>query len=562
MNPHRLRKARLLALSLKTASILPLLTVFAVSAYTQVPRGVFSLDQEGGAASQTVLDNPDVTGITVRQSWAALEPNECEFDFCYLDSEIERAAVAGKKVLLRISTQAGKPPWVTQAIKDAGGTFVTFQDQNDLTIPVFWDPTYLEKKEAMIRALGAQYAGNPTVTVVSVSFANATSEDWNVPHTPADVADWLADPVDYTTDKLTAAGKELIDTTMQAFPNQYVTLAIEGDGPRLDKFSCDTLVVTCAAATAIADANLTWPGRLIVQINSLSTCSPGPPGPDDTAWNLLWNSRPNVAAQMVDHVYDQPTFRANCGIPADPSLILTKCVNQGFSYEVNYIEIYQTDVRHLTSVIAYAHNLLVPAPSQTPTPTPTPTPTATVTPCAIVTTTCAPTPTPTATFPPTPTATRTPTVHVTIGTIPAGSTFTVDGTTYNSIQRFSWIPGSSHTIATTSPQSGGTGVQYVWSEWSDGGAISHTVAPTTNTTYTATFSTQYFLTMSHGTGGRVSPASGWKNRGVVVSISATPNNGFSFSNWTGSGTGSYSGPNNPASITMGGPITETATFIQ
>ena len=39
--------------------------------------------------------------------------------------------------------------------------------------------------------------------------------------------------------------------------------------------------------------------------------------------------------------------------------------------------------------------------------------------------------------------------------------------------------------------------------WSDGGAISHTVAPTTNKTYTATFRTQYYLTMTHGTGGTV-----------------------------------------------------------
>jgi hypothetical protein len=131
MSPDRVGRARSLPLSLKTAGILPFLTVLAVSAYTQVPRGVFSLDQEGGTATQTVLDNPDVMGITVRQSWAYLDPNECEFDFCYLDSEIERAAAAGKKVLLRIGTQAGKPPWVTQAIKDADCTFVTFQDQNE-----------------------------------------------------------------------------------------------------------------------------------------------------------------------------------------------------------------------------------------------------------------------------------------------------------------------------------------------------------------------------------------------------------------------------------------------
>jgi hypothetical protein len=154
-----------------------------------------------------------------------------------------------------------------------------------------------------------------------------------------------------------------------------------------------------------------------------------------------------------------------------------------------------------------------------------------------------------------------PPIQVTVKTNPTGLSFTVDGTTYNSTQTFSWVSGSSHTIATTSPQSGGTGVQYTWSKWNDHGAISHTVAPTTNTTYTATFRTQYYLTMTAGTGGRVSPRSGWKNSGAAVSISATPATGYSFSNWTGSGTGSYSGPNNPASITMGGPITETATFI-
>jgi len=151
-------------------------------------------------------------------------------------------------------------------------------------------------------------------------------------------------------------------------------------------------------------------------------------------------------------------------------------------------------------------------------------------------------------------------VQVTVQTNFTGLIFSVDGTTYSSAQTFSWVSGSSHTIATTSPQSGGTGVQYAWKNWSGGGAISHTVAPTTNKTYTATFRTQYFLAMAHGTGGTVSPASGWKNSGSTVSITARPAMNYTFTNWTGSGTGSYSGTSNPASIIMGGPITETATF--
>ena len=141
-----------------------------------------------------------------------------------------------------------------------------------------------------------------------------------------------------------------------------------------------------------------------------------------------------------------------------------------------------------------------------------------------------PTPTPTPTATATPTPTPAPTIQVTVQTNSLQVlAFTVDGATYSSTQTFSWVPGSSHAIATTSPQNGAAGVRYTWTNWSPGGAISHSVAPTTNTTYTANFSTQYFLTMSHGTGGTVTPMSAWKNSGATVSISATPASGSHFS---------------------------------
>jgi hypothetical protein len=154
------------------------------------------------------------------------------------------------------------------------------------------------------------------------------------------------------------------------------------------------------------------------------------------------------------------------------------------------------------------------------------------------------------------------TISVTVQPSLSGRSFTVDGSTYTTAQTFSWVPGNSHTIATTSPQSGGTGIQYVWSSWSDSGAISHTVAPTVATTYTANFTTQYLLTTGYGTGGSsVSPGSGYYNSGASVSVSETPASGYSFSSWTGSGTGSYSGSSASPTITMNAPITELANFV-
>jgi hypothetical protein len=65
---------------------------------------------------------------------------------------------------------------------------------------------------------------------------------------------------------------------------------------------------------------------------------------------------------MTDNVFEETTYRANCGTMDDYATILTNCVNRGASYGVAYIEIYETDVRHLKDVIAYAHDLLDPVP--------------------------------------------------------------------------------------------------------------------------------------------------------------------------------------------------------
>ncbi|MDB6019278.1 MAG: Pectate lyase superfamily protein, partial [Pedosphaera sp.] len=152
-------------------------------------------------------------------------------------------------------------------------------------------------------------------------------------------------------------------------------------------------------------------------------------------------------------------------------------------------------------------------------------------------------------------------VNVTVQANPTGHSFLVDGVAYTNSQIFTWIQGSTHTLAATSPQNTGAGVQDAWTSWSDGGALSHTVSPVADTIYTANFATQYYLTMNAGTGGSISPSNGWFNSGSTVSLSATPTAGYSFTNWAGSGSGSYSGTSNQVSIAMNGPIGETASFF-
>jgi len=153
------------------------------------------------------------------------------------------------------------------------------------------------------------------------------------------------------------------------------------------------------------------------------------------------------------------------------------------------------------------------------------------------------------------------------GSSTIGTLLTVDSTSYSSLpQSFSWIAGSSHSFSWSSPVSCGSGCQYVWisaSGLSSSSSGSITV-PSGGGSVTATYGTsgqpQYYLMMNSGSGGTVSPSSGWYSDGSQVSIQATPVSGYSFAGWSGSGSGSYSGSFASTTITMNGPITESASF--
>jgi hypothetical protein len=148
----------------------------------------------------------------------------------------------------------------------------------------------------------------------------------------------------------------------------------------------------------------------------------------------------------------------------------------------------------------------------------------------------------------------------TITTVPATvQALTVDGVACTSPCTFLWTPGSSHTVVATSPISGGIGMQYAFLSWSGGSVQSNTItAPSSATTYTANFGTQYYLTTaaSPSAGGTISPTSGWYSSGASAQVIATPNGGYSFSGFSGA----LSGTVTPQTVTMNAAKTVTAGF--
>jgi hypothetical protein len=159
------------------------------------------------------------------------------------------------------------------------------------------------------------------------------------------------------------------------------------------------------------------------------------------------------------------------------------------------------------------------------------------------------------------------------GTDASGTVLTIDSTpcTFSQLPvQFTWVVGSTHSISVTSPIPAGAGKQYDWRGWTNGNGLSGLAGtyatPSSDQTVTTEYMTQYQLVMSVNPtdSGTTTPTIGssWYDTGIPVSISTTAGQGYSFSLWTGSGQGSYTGTSQTASITMNGPITETATFTQ
>jgi hypothetical protein len=159
------------------------------------------------------------------------------------------------------------------------------------------------------------------------------------------------------------------------------------------------------------------------------------------------------------------------------------------------------------------------------------------------------------------------TVQVTIASSPTGLSFSVSGTGCSpatgltSPQTLSWAQGSSCVVTFTTPQAGSAGTQYVFSQWENGStSASRTIpAPSSPATYTASFNTQYQLTVASSTGGSATPTSGnYYNSGTVVNLQATANSGYLFYDWTGSTVANASLA--ATTVTMSAPESVTANF--
>jgi hypothetical protein len=152
-------------------------------------------------------------------------------------------------------------------------------------------------------------------------------------------------------------------------------------------------------------------------------------------------------------------------------------------------------------------------------------------------------------------------VSVTVTSNATGLSATVDSAPATTPAAFSWMPGSSHSLAIYNQTLGGT--KYVFTSWSNSGPQSQTVNVSPSVpSYTANFAKQYRLTASASpaAGGSITPSAsspdGFYAANYPLSLTAAAAAGYCFTGWTGSAS-SY---NNTLSLSMVQPMTVTANF--
>jgi len=129
---------------------------------------------------------------------------------------------------------------------------------------------------------------------------------------------------------------------------------------------------------------------------------------------------------------------------------------------------------------------------------------------------------------------------------------------------FVWDVGSQHAVTASSVLSAGTGKEYQFLSWTNGNGLSGSsgtfTVPSSPTTVTANWQAFYILTTNKVGSGILSrnPDQTWYAFGTVVTLTANPISGWSFTSWSGD----LSGSTSPTQITMDGPKTVTATFTE
>jgi PKD repeat protein len=321
-------------------------TTFTVQPIYAASTGLYVTGNRNSYTAMSTLNNANIDGLVVRADWSFLESAEgksnsadANYNWSYLDTEINAAVSAGKKVALSVTAGIRTPSWVYH---DGAQAFHFTLNGTPEQIPVPWDPVFLTKWETFVTALGQRYDSNPAITRVDLTGINTNTTENFLPHTATDVTNWQA--IGYTRTKLETAWESIADTWAHAFAGKQISLAIVPNGfPTIDGNGNVFHTTTGGDNQTVTDLiNLgvnRYAGQFVVQNNGLSDTW-------SSATLVGLANEVSTGFQMLCQVTGDGSYRVNGGKAIKPVTALQNALDKGLAAHAHFLEIYQDDANN------------------------------------------------------------------------------------------------------------------------------------------------------------------------------------------------------------------------
>lgn len=195
---------------------------------------------------ESVLKNPDITGIAVRVGWKELQPTAQEPLFTLIDEQLAAARRHQKKVSLSIEAGIETPEWV-YALGARPFSVVLDEKAGEracqkATLPVPWDPVYLDSFRQLIVAASRRYNRSHVLAHVKVTGIGGSGPTLAVPHgaprkvlgptraceTQDEVALWL--DIGYSRARIESTWRDLINLFAQSFSAHRLSVVVDTEG--------------------------------------------------------------------------------------------------------------------------------------------------------------------------------------------------------------------------------------------------------------------------------------------------------------------------------------------
>lgn len=150
----------------------------------------------------SVLNDPQVAGLSIRESWKLLEPTDGNYDWGYLDAQVARARSRGKQYMIRVETGDDTPGHA-------------YSEPLVYGIPQPDDPVLQRAYRDLHNAIAARYGSD--VRLYAVHACGFEVCEW---HLPGPSNDWWNSQFD-----MEAAFRERISAVREAF-HQRVIVAV------------------------------------------------------------------------------------------------------------------------------------------------------------------------------------------------------------------------------------------------------------------------------------------------------------------------------------------------